>query len=76
MRHFKSFSRLHIKLDDIDTINKLSQKSTKPNWHGYVSFFTGSILTVSETMPFIDSNYNGILHALSKIQEEYKSDFK
>lgn len=48
----------------------------KTNWHGIISFCTGSILCISESMPFIDTEYNGISHMLYKIQQEYKNDFK
>jgi len=52
------------------------EKAVKPNWHSYISFCTGTILCISESMPFFDNEYNGILHALSKVQEEYIKDFK
>ena len=51
-------------------------KESKTNWHSYISFFTGTILCMSESMPFIDNKYNGILHMLYTIQQEYKNDFK
>jgi hypothetical protein len=54
----------------------VKEKPVKTNWHNIISFGTGTILCISETMPFIDNEYNGILHALSKIQQEYKNDFK
>ena len=50
----------------------------KRNWHPYISFFSGTLLATSETMPFFDNKYigDGIIHGLLKIQQEYKSDFK
>lgn len=54
----------------------IKQIPTKPNWHSYISFVTGSMLFMSESMPFVDNNYNGILHALIKVRDEYKNDFK
>lgn len=54
----------------------VKEKPVKTNWHAYISFTTGSILCISETMPFINNEYNGVLHALSKIQQEYTKDFK
>lgn len=52
------------------------EEKSKPNWHGIISFGTGCLLAISESMPFIDNEYNGVLHTLSKIQQEYKNDFK
>jgi hypothetical protein len=52
------------------------KKSSKINYSQYVSFISGSLLAISETIPFIDNKYNGILHALSIIQSEYKNNFK
>jgi hypothetical protein len=49
---------------------------SKKNWHSIISFATGSMLAISEALPFIDTKANGILHLLSNIQHEYKNDFK
>ena len=46
------------------------------NWHSYISFASGTLLAISESLPFIDNKYNGILDCLSKIQQEYKGNFK
>jgi hypothetical protein len=54
----------------------VKERTPKTNWHTYISFATGSLLAISESMPFINNEYNGVLHALSKIQQEYKNDFK
>ena len=48
----------------------------KKNYHNIISFVSGSLLIVSEFLPFLDSSPNGILHYLSEIQKEYKSDYK
>lgn len=52
--------------------NPIKQKT---NWHSYISFVTGSMLFMSESMPFANNDYNGIVHALIKVQDEYKKDF-
>jgi hypothetical protein len=54
----------------------LKEKAVKTSWHAYISFGTGTLLAISESMPFINNEYNGVLHALSKIQQEYIKDFK
>ena len=53
----------------------VKEKLTKTNWHSYISFGISTLLIVSESMPFIDNEYNGILHMLSKIVKEYKINF-
>lgn len=53
----------------------VKEHTPKTNWHSIISFSTGTILCISESMPFIDNEYNGVLHALSKIQQEYTKDF-
>lgn len=68
-----SLGTLKIKIDGFPVKDKLK---VKPNWHSYIAFCTGTLLAISESMPFIDTEYNGILHAVNKIQQEYKSDFK
>lgn len=61
-----------IKIDGFPVKNPIP----KTNWHAYISFTTGTLLAISESMPFIDNEYNGVLHMLSKIQQEYTKDFK
>lgn len=51
-------------------------KVTKHNYHTIISFVSGSLLIVSESLPFFDNTSNGIIHCLSEIQKEYKTDFK
>ena len=63
--------RIKIKIDGFPIKQKV-----KTNWHAYISFISGTLLTVSESLPFIDNKYNGIVHALSKVQHEYKDNFK
>ena len=54
----------------------MSKSNTKTNWYPYISFISGSLLTISETLPFFNNSYgNGILHSLSKILQEYKQNF-
>ena len=48
----------------------------KKSYHGLISFLTGSVLAISESLPFVDNKYNGILHTLSIIQKEYFTDLK
>lgn len=49
---------------------------TKTNWHAYISFGTSMLLAISESMPFIDNEYNGVLHAVNKIHQEYTNYFR
>ena len=47
---------------------------TKPIEHGWKkwgSFVLGSGLAISETLPFIDNEYNGVIHALKRVKEEF-----
>ena len=52
------------------------QTQNKTNWHGYISFVSGTLLAISESLPFTYNKYNGVLDCLSKIQQEYKGNFK
>ena len=42
------------------------------NFHKYTMFISGSLLAISEALPFIDSRGNGIIDTLKKIRDEYK----
>lgn len=42
---------------------------SKPKW---ISFVLGSGLAISEVLPFVDNQYNGVLHAIKKIKEEWE----
>jgi hypothetical protein len=41
------------------------------NFHKYTMFISGSLLAISEALPFIDSRGNGIIDTLKKIRDEY-----
>lgn len=46
--------------------------STKPVvYHKWISFALGSVLAVSESLPFMDNPYNGVFHALKSIRKEW-----
>jgi hypothetical protein len=60
---------VHHTLKDIDKFFP-DKKTKKTNWQGVFSFLSGSLLTISESMPFLDTRYNGILHA---ILSDYKN---
>lgn len=51
-------------------------KPKKTSILSYISFISGSLLAISEIMPFLDTRSNGILHAFSKIIQEFRSDIK
>lgn len=67
MRNLKLIKTLNIKIDGFPKVEKKSI-------HGIISFVSGSLLAVSELLPFTNNKSNGILHCLSEIQKEYKSD--
>jgi len=47
------------------------------NFHKYVSFTVGTLLAISEVLPFFKSiEGDGIISALSKILSDYNTDFK
>lgn len=70
MRNIKLIKIKHY-IQNIDKF--LPKQKNKTNWKGIVSFVSGSLLTISETMPFFDNESNGMLHALSKIVSDYKN---
>jgi hypothetical protein len=41
-----------------------------PKWKRWVSFTLGTGLAISESLPFVDNSYNGIIHTLKQIREE------
>lgn len=64
---------LRLKLEPIQ-FKLISDK--KSNFSKYVSFITGSLLAISESLPFFDNiKGNGLLHVLSNIKKEYKDIF-
>ena len=56
-------------------IDGFPQKAKK-NAHSIIAFVSGTLLIVSESLPFLNTESNGILHCISEIQKEYKIDFK
>lgn len=48
-------------------------KTSDNKFHKYTMFLSGSLLAVSEALPFIDSRGNGIIDTLKKIRDEYKN---
>lgn len=47
-------------------------KLPKNRFHNYIMFSSGSLLAISEALPFMtDIKANGIIDALKKIREEY-----
>lgn len=65
-------SIFRIKIDGIEKF--YPEKTNNINWHNVLSFSFGSLLAISESMPFINNDYNGILQTLHKIQQEFKSE--
>ena len=63
-------SILKLKIEPI-RIKMISEK--KSNFNKYISFVFGSILAISESLPFFDNiKGNGLLHTLNSINKEYK----
>ena len=50
-----------------------SNISTKNSFHKYSLFLSGTLLAISEYLPFTQLHGNGIIDVLKKIREEYKS---
>jgi hypothetical protein len=49
-----------------------SSKLPKNKFHTYAMFTSGTLLAISESLPFMtDIKANGIIDALKKIREEY-----
>lgn len=46
-------------------------KVSDNKFHKYTMFISGSLLAISEVLPFIDSKGNGIIDTLKKIRDEY-----
>lgn len=70
MRHVKRFIKKLPNKYTIELINKPYTKNPKMN----ISFVTGSLLIMSETLPFVKETDNGIIQTLWRLQKEYKSD--
>ena len=61
---------IYIKLDNITTKTQYPYQSLKNK----IIFASGTLLAISESLPFFTNvKANGILDALKKIREEYKS---
>ena len=58
------YTKIIIKKEYNYNLKKIKRKL---NWKNIIF---GSLLTISETLPFIDTKYNGILHALNKILKD------
>jgi hypothetical protein len=59
----------------IDPIKIHISQPEKSNYAKYVTFISGSLLAISESLPYFDNvNGNGILHVISNILKEYKED--
>lgn len=75
MRSVRVPLRVNLSLDKKPLQIKLIS-SKKSNFTKYVTFISGSLLAISESLPFFDNiNGNGVLHMLSSIQKEYKDEF-
>lgn len=48
-------------------------KISDNKFHKYSMFVSGSLLAISEALPFIDSRGNGIIDTFKKIRDEYKN---
>ena len=73
MRHIKPLKQLRIKLEPIQ-VKMISPKSS--NLGKYITFVSGSLLAISESLPFFDGiKGNGVIHTLSSIHKEYKNEF-
>lgn len=72
MRNRIVFPRMiRIKLENVTPVQKISLRN---KIHNYMMFGSGTLLAVSESLPFMtDVKANGILDAIKKIREEYKS---
>lgn len=70
----KHITRLRIKLDPVEVRN--CNFTPKSNFNKYITFVSGSLLAISESLPFFDNiKSNGLLHMLSGIHKEYKDEF-
>lgn len=48
----------------------ISQPVKSTPWKKWSSLALGTGLAISESLPFMDHSYNGILHALKQIKQE------
>jgi hypothetical protein len=73
-----SIVRFPRKLDVNVNINNVTPKEKSSmysftNIHNYSVFIFGSLLAISEALPFMDTQSNGILHSIQKIFDYYKN---
>lgn len=50
------------------TVKNANITFPKSKW---ISFSLGTGLAISETLPFVDTEYNGLIHGLKRIKEEW-----
>ena len=61
----------------IDPVNIIYPSPKSNSKNKYLTFISGSLLIISETLPYFQSiNGNGIIHTFTNILKEYKDDFK
>lgn len=69
-------SKLRLTIDPIK-FEQVSARNKHNDIHTYVTFVTGSLLAISESLPFVKSSEgNGLLHAAAAVLKEYKEDVK
>ena len=67
---------LKLKIDPIEIKISDTNSNNSSHIHKYISFMSGSLLVVSESLPYFDNiNGNGILHVFENIQKEYRDNF-
>jgi hypothetical protein len=60
---------IKVKIDSV-----LKPNISKNRFHNYIMFGSGTLLAISETLPFmVDIKANGILDAVKKIRDEFKN---
>jgi hypothetical protein len=60
---------IKVKIDGFPIKNQ-----SKNIFHNYMMFGSGTLLAISETLPFMsDTKANGIIDAIKKIRDEFKS---
>ena len=57
---------------NVNINNSPKTESKGINYHNYSVFIFGSLLAISEALPFVEVEGNGILHVLKKVFEYYK----
>lgn len=66
MRNLIKLNKIRIKIDGYPP------KINDNKFHKYTMFISGSLLAISETLPFINSKGNGIIDTLKKVRDEYR----